>query len=262
MNAAKPAPGRGRPPRARRATPANAVTADTGPGTGAPATRGARRRRETRARLLNAALRLMGERGMDAVAVNEITEAADVGFGSFYNHFESKEAIHRALIDLVFEEFADALDQALADVSDPAEVIAASIRHTLYRGRRDGVWARFLLREGLSSRMLTRGLGTRLLRDIQKGITAGRFPPDDALTAFIGLAGGTLAALAVEIEYGQGSAGTIPPALSRVVALPGPDLPERTAAAILRFLGLPDGEAREIARRPLAELDASQQPGT
>ena len=42
-----------------------------------------------------------------------------------------------------------------------------------------------------------------------------------------------MAALAVEIEYGQGGVGTIPPALSRVVALPGPDLPERTAAAMM-----------------------------
>ncbi|EUC21006.1 regulatory protein TetR, partial [Burkholderia sp. BT03] len=56
--------------------------------------RGARRKRETRGRLLDAALRLMAEKGMEGVAINEITEAADVGFGSFYNHFESKEAIY------------------------------------------------------------------------------------------------------------------------------------------------------------------------
>jgi Transcriptional regulator len=59
--------------------------------------RGARRKRETRARLLDAALRLMAERGMDSVAINDITEAADVGFGSFYNHFGSKEGIFTAL---------------------------------------------------------------------------------------------------------------------------------------------------------------------
>ena len=50
--------------------------------------RGERRKRETRSRLLEAALRLMAEKGMEGVAINEITEAADVGFGSFYNHFE------------------------------------------------------------------------------------------------------------------------------------------------------------------------------
>src|SRR5262245_42665756 len=57
--------------------------------------RGARRKRETREKLLRAAFRLIAERGVDGVAINEITEAADVGFGSFYNHFESKDAIHR-----------------------------------------------------------------------------------------------------------------------------------------------------------------------
>src|SRR5690349_18112328 len=56
--------------------------------------RGARRRRETRSRLLMAALKLMAEKGMEGVAINEITETGDVGFGSFYNHFESKEAIY------------------------------------------------------------------------------------------------------------------------------------------------------------------------
>src|SRR6516225_8009880 len=95
--------------------------------------RGVRRKRETRARLLQAALRLMAQKGMEGVAINEITEAADVGFGSFYNHFESKEAIYAALMDRVFEDFADALDRLVRNVADPAEVIAISVRHTLLR---------------------------------------------------------------------------------------------------------------------------------
>ena len=81
--------------------------------------RGARRKRETRARLLDAALRLMADRGMEGVAINEITEAADVGFGSFYNHFESKEAIYAALVSSVFEEFADSLDKVTEGLADP-----------------------------------------------------------------------------------------------------------------------------------------------
>jgi AcrR family transcriptional regulator len=221
--------------------------------------RGARRRRETRARLLNAALKLMAERGMDAVAVNEITEAADVGFGSFYNHFVSKEAIHGALIEQFFEEFGDALDHALAGVSDPAEIIAASVRHTLYRARADRTWARFLLREALSSRMLTRGLGARLMRDIQKGIGAGRFRVDDALMAFLGVAGSAITVLALEVEPGGDV--QFPPDLRRTIGAPGKDLPERAATATLRLLGVPAAEARRIASKPLAEL-RSAQPAT
>ena len=132
--------------------------------------RGARRKRETRARLLDAALRLMAQKGMEGVAINEITEAADVGFGSFYNHFESKEAIYATLVESVFEEFADSLDRLASGLSDPAEIISVSVRHTLMRARREPVWGHFLIREGFSARVLTLGLGQRLLRDIERGI--------------------------------------------------------------------------------------------
>src|ERR1700692_1340496 len=93
-----------RPVKSRSATRPALAVAEREP-------RGARRRRETRSRLLVAALKLTAEKGMEGVAINEITEAADVGFGSFYNHFESKEAIYATLVDNVFEEFADMLDR-------------------------------------------------------------------------------------------------------------------------------------------------------
>ena len=73
-----------------------------------------------------AALKLMAERGMEGVAINEITEAADVGFGSFYNHFDSKEAIYAAVLEWVFEDFADAMERVTGEIADPAELIAAS----------------------------------------------------------------------------------------------------------------------------------------
>ena len=218
--------------------------------------RGSRRRRETRTKLLNAALRLMADRGVDGVAVNEITEAADVGFGSFYNHFESKEALHTELIELVFEEFADALDHALAEVADPAEVIATSVRQTINRARADATWARFLMREAFTPRMLTRGLALRLLRDIRKGLDAGRFFGDDELVALLAIAGTTLNAIALDVFHGAHGEFGLDPALKRRLGLPDAGLPERVATAVLRFLGVPPAEARRIARRPLAPLAA------
>lgn len=41
--------------------------------------RGARRKRETQARLLDVAFVLMAQKGMEGVAINEMTDAADVG---------------------------------------------------------------------------------------------------------------------------------------------------------------------------------------
>ena len=64
-----------------------------------------------------------------AVAINEITEAADVGFGAFYNHFESKAAIPNAVVDDVFTSFCETLSHFAETKEDPAGIVAASFRY-------------------------------------------------------------------------------------------------------------------------------------
>ncbi len=58
-----------------------------------------RRRRETHARIFDAAMRLFAERGFANTPVEDITEAADVAKGTFFNYFPSKEAILEALAE-------------------------------------------------------------------------------------------------------------------------------------------------------------------
>ncbi|MFP3888678.1 TetR/AcrR family transcriptional regulator [uncultured Ralstonia sp.] len=219
--------------------------------------RGARRKRETRGRLLDAALRLMSERGMEGVAINEITEAADVGFGSFYNHFESKEAIYATLVDSVFEEFADSLDRLTSGLTDAAEIISVSVRHTLMRARCEPVWGRFLIREGFSARAMTQGLGQRLLRDIQRGIAAKRFVVADPFIGFLSVGGTVLITVSAELNFVAPDA----PAAGALEALgfSGEHFPERTAATLLQTLGLKRAEAEKIANRPLPVVEAADQ---
>ena len=52
-----------------------------------------RRRAQTRDRLYRAALRLFAERGFLETTVEDITESADVGKGTFFNYFPTKEYI-------------------------------------------------------------------------------------------------------------------------------------------------------------------------
>jgi len=211
--------------------------------------RGARRKRETRVRLLEAALRLMAKKGMEGVAINEITEAADVGFGSFYNHFESKEAIYGAVMEWVFEDFADALDRLVSDIADPAEVVSVCVRHTLLRAQREPVWGQFLIREGYSARVLERGLGQRLLRDIQRGIASGRFKREDALMSFLSVGGTVLASISVWLQFQQ-TRGKQAPTIDQL-GFNVDDLPQRAAKMLLLTLGLTRLEAEKIAYRPL-----------
>ena len=52
-----------------------------------------RRSEETRERIFRAALQLFAERGFSATTIESITEAADVGKGTFFNYFENKESL-------------------------------------------------------------------------------------------------------------------------------------------------------------------------
>jgi AcrR family transcriptional regulator len=215
--------------------------------------RGERRKRETRARLLEAALRLMAEKGVEGVTINEITQAADVGFGSFYNHFESKEAIYAALLDGFFEEFGAALARLARGIADPAETISVCVRHTLLRARYEPVWGKFLMREGFSAKVLERGLGQRLLRDIEKGVKAKRFMTNDVLMMCMSAGGTVLAAISVELHFGN-TPGAQPDELARLgFSVEG--LPERTAAALLRTLGIDQDEAEAIAHQKLPSVE-------
>ena len=52
-----------------------------------------RRAAETRLRLFRCALQLIAERGFPNVTVEDITEAADVGKGTFFNYFATKDHV-------------------------------------------------------------------------------------------------------------------------------------------------------------------------
>ena len=215
--------------------------------------RGTRRKEETRTRLLHAALLLLSEKSIERVAISEITEAADVGFGSFYNHFESKEAIYAALVSSVFEEFADSLDKVTGGLDDPAEIISVSVRHTLVRARREPVWGRFLIREGFSARVLTHGLGQRLRRDIERGIAAKRFVVADPFIGFLSVGGTVLTAISAELNFLAPGAPAAD--ILKELGFTGEHFPERTAAVLLQTLGLKRAEAEKVAARPLPVVE-------
>ena len=141
--------------------------------------RGERRRQETRAKLIHAAHELMGRNGIDATTIQEITDSADVGFGSFYNHFESKTAIVQAIMDETVESYGDVLDHIADAVQDPAEILAASVRYVVMRGCEAPAWGWFLIRASLTMEALRVGLGRRMARDIRAGVESGRFRAGD-----------------------------------------------------------------------------------
>lgn len=203
--------------------------------------RGARRREQTRRVLVAAARRVMSTKGAGATTIAEITEAADVGFGSFYNHFASKEEILAEVIREVVEEHGDALDRLAATTDDPAEVLAVSVRHTVRMVDTDPTWGAFVVRFGLQRERLSNGLGRRMARDLARGQREGRFVVPDPAAAAVAVGGLVLATMRARL------AGTL-----------DGDAPQHAAELTLRLLGVAPDEAAAIARRPLPALTTLQ----
>jgi AcrR family transcriptional regulator len=73
-----------------------------------------RRRMRTIAQLKQAALALLLENGYDAISIQEITDRADLGRGTFYIYFRSKEDI---VWNIIEEGFSRATENAINDAA-------------------------------------------------------------------------------------------------------------------------------------------------
>ena len=209
-----------------------------------PVNRLERRKQRTRSALIQAAQGFIAA-GKVNVPVLEITQAADVGMGSFYNHFQSKDELFDAAVADVLDNHGALLDALTASIDDPAETFACSFRLTGRLFRRRPQESQILLMSGLSLMSPDRGLGPRAQRDIAEAAAAGRFTVDDPKLAMAVAAGALLG-------------------LGRLLQ----DEPERDDAAaadrvtedVLRLFGLSAEEAHEICTRQLPDIDEVTQP--
>lgn len=74
-----------------------------------------------REQLINAGLRTLHAQGFNGCAVQDITVAAGVPKGSFYNHFESKEALALAALERFWEAGDERRAVLLDTTRDPVE---------------------------------------------------------------------------------------------------------------------------------------------
>jgi TetR/AcrR family transcriptional repressor of nem operon len=74
---------------------------------------------ETRSRLLDKGGDLVSSRGFNATGVQEITAAAGVPKGSFYNYFDSKEAFAVAILTEYWDSVVEAYGPILSERNTP-----------------------------------------------------------------------------------------------------------------------------------------------
>jgi AcrR family transcriptional regulator len=201
-------------------------------------TRVERKRKETRERIISAAERLMRKRPLDELTIAEITDAADVGHGTFYLHFKSKYEVVVPIIHQQTVRRDEAIQKAVADIEDPAEVLACSGRHMGRMILADPLWRWFMQESGMPVDDMREALGDFVARDFEQGLASGRFNVPETGLATSYLFGGIVNALLSIFELAD--PGT---AIDQVIEI------------MLRVLGLPIEEARDIAHRPLQQLE-------
>jgi AcrR family transcriptional regulator len=191
------------------------------------------RSERTRAALITAGRRLYSQRPMDAVTVDDIVTAADVGKGSFYNHFSDREALLKAIAAGIRAAIEDAVERANAGVIDPARRVARAVCVYLRYGVDEPEPSRVLVRIHNGHPKISAPLNRGLVEDIAKGLEEGRFAVATLETGVLYVLGVTQIALARIIQAtGEGQAVS---------------LSQQMGSLMLRGLGLAPQEADLIA---------------
>ena len=95
--------------------------------TDAPLSRVERRKARTNKRLLEVARQLFSKKGIYWTTVEDITESADQGKGTFYKYFESKDAIIRTLLEEGLGELQVKTEQAVKGTDSAMTGLSAII---------------------------------------------------------------------------------------------------------------------------------------
>ena len=197
------------------------------------------RKAQTRERLLDAAILVIGEKGFDASSVEDFVAAANVSRGTFYNYFPTMEDLLRA----VRRKLTDAL-MAVLDAHLPSSIPASSRLATRLHSHfalvsHDPAWGWVVMRLDATRLGRTPAMEESFDRMYREGVAAGEFRPADPL-AVRSLTFGTSRMVQRDILLG----------------LATPEHKERVVALLLVTFGLTPEDAERISRE--SALRASQ----
>lgn len=197
-----------------------------------------RRKLEARQRLLAAARQVLAEHGEANLRIGDITDMADIGFGTFYSHFESKEAIVEAVLTEVLAGAASAIGTRALEFDDPAETASFSYRRFVRFASEEPELAAVLTKLDGADALFENSLLPYARKTLERGIENGRFQIDDVELCLTSVSAAALAAIKGVLS-------------GRV----GPDADVNGAEMMLRGFGLDAASAKEISHRDLPHLD-------
>lgn len=128
-----------------------------------------RRAIETRVRLFRTALELIAAHGLANVTVEDITEAADVGKGTFFNYFASKDHVLGVMAEIQLSKGQEAAAKAAEGKEKVHTVLHQLVRRLAEEPGRSPRLARALISSFLASESV-RGILKRHMHEGRKTI--------------------------------------------------------------------------------------------
>tara|TARA_R110000868_G_scaffold91999_9_gene254989 strand:+ start:106 stop:732 length:627 start_codon:yes stop_codon:yes gene_type:complete len=197
---------------------------------------GSGKKLRTRAALVDAAIKVVAEKGMEALKITDVTTAADVANGTFYNHFEDKDAILREAAYAIVAEVSQKLDADMTGIDDgPTRVVTATAQFIeIVVAAPD--WAAVVLGGNEHVPQLRDDADAYLRADLERGVAQGKFDVEvtsllvDQILALIAVA------MRTQLKGGR----------DRQVT-------GQICESILRLLGVSSAKARKIVNSVLAD---------
>lgn len=167
------------------------------------AARGQPKSARTRARLMDAAVRVIAERGVNAASVNEIAAVADVANGTFYNHFQDKAEIVTAVKYGIAAAIDRQMNAARPLYEDGADRVAFATQTFIDIAVQEPDWGWMVVhfqsagdtggREGLDY----------IKADVRRGIEQGRFTAEPCEFLFSAATSVIVAAIRTQLVDGR-----------------------------------------------------------
>ena len=187
-------------------------------------------RERTRARLTEAALMLMSQRGINATSVSKIAAAAELANGTFYLYFKSKADIVAAVCQAVTLAMHNEMNSTRLSLSDGAARVAFGTFQFIEIAAAEPVWGHLLVSAFTEFESIKDDISRYMRLDVALGIEQGRF--SEPLDEFV-----------IDSHLAILRAG-----VSSRLAGAGPDVAARSAEYQLRILGMSVEDAQLIRR--------------
>ncbi|MDO3398984.1 TetR/AcrR family transcriptional regulator [Mycolicibacterium neoaurum] len=150
------------------------------------------RKERTRQALLYAGRKVISDTGVAGLRIQEVTDSADVGLGSFYTYFAGKDDFVQAIVVDSLETLAAAMERGQSGDQDPAIITAEATHRAIRLAFDEPDFAQLLIHLNHSDELFAAAMHPHARTVVARGVELGRFAVPDIDVAVNHIVSGTL----------------------------------------------------------------------